>query len=268
MKLEKIFPDLNDDSKYRFHLAKQEPGGTRPIDVLARSKDEWRAWQVYSGTNKQRFIQDKIVSFAQISNSKFLFGGIFNITNRGSEGYQVEPDAEHSELIRRLTIDYSGNNIRSTVFTPKYIFSNSSISSILEHPYQGERFVSFDKINHSFEAMNIIVRNELHDWKVALSSVYGVYLLTDTKTGKHYVGSAYGVSGIWGRWSDYVYGFHGNNKELKELYRMHSKEYFESYFKFTILEVLSASLTPEEVIQRESIWKSKLQTIQFGYNAS
>ena len=68
-------------------------------------------------------------------------------------------------------------------------------------------------------------------------------------TGKHYVGSAYGSNGIWGRWSDYIYGCHGNNKELKELYAIHSREYFKKHFKFTILEVLSSSMIPEEVIK-------------------
>ena len=72
----------------------------------------------------------------------------------------------------------------------------------------------------------------------------------------------------WGRWSDYIHGYHGNNKELKELYAASSREYFEKNFKFTILEVLSKSLVPEEVIQRERLWKQKLQTIKFGYNAS
>jgi len=83
-----------------------------------------------------------------------------------------------------------------------------------------------------------VIKNELNDWKVALSSVYGVYLLTDKNTGKHYVGSAYGSQGsqgIWGRWSDYIYGCHGNNKELKEPYTIQSREYFEEHFKFTIL---------------------------------
>ncbi|PML52081.1 excinuclease ABC subunit C [Vibrio lentus] len=268
MKLELVFSDLNDNSKYRFHLAKQAPSGTRPIDVLARSHDEWAGWQVYRGTKKERFVKNKIVSFAQISGSKFLFGGIFNITCRDSKHYEVELDSKYSELIGRLTIDYKGDNTRGTVFKPDYVFSYSEISSISQHPYQGERFVSYDSVNHSFEIMNIVIRNELNDWKVALSSVFGVYLLTDMNTGKHYVGSAYGTKGIWGRWSDYIYGCHGNNKELKELYAINTREYFEKHFKFTILEVLSSSLTPEEVIKRESLWKSKLQTIEFGYNAS
>ncbi|WP_067522812.1 GIY-YIG nuclease family protein [Endozoicomonas ascidiicola] len=268
MNLELLLSDLNDNSKYRFHLAKQEPGGTRPIDVLARSQEEWGSWQVYRGNNKERFVKDKIASFAQISGSKFLFGGIYRIVGRENEYYDVELENSYSELIGRLVINYKGDNTRGTVFTPDYIFSHTSISSIYEHKYQGEKFISYDRINNSFESIDIIIRNELNDWKVALSNVYGVYLITDTSTGKHYVGSAYGNQGIWGRWSDYIYGFHGNNKELKELYSINSEKYFKDHFKFTILEVLSTSLVPEEVIQRESLWKRKLLTVKFGYNVT
>ncbi|EIV1855841.1 GIY-YIG nuclease family protein [Vibrio vulnificus] len=268
MKLELIFPELNDNSTYRFHLAKQSPSGTRPIDVLARDFDEWTNWQVYRGNKKERFVRDKIISFAQISGSRFLFGGIFNIIGRENSTYEVELDPKYEELIGRLIIDYKGDNTRGTVFSPDYIFTYSTVSSISQHKYQGDRFKSYDEINHSFESMSIVIKNQLNDWKVALSSVYGVYLLTDEETGKHYVGSAYGSQGIWGRWSDYIYGCHGNNKELKELYSIQSREYFEKNFKFTILEVLSTSLVPEEVIKRESLWKRKLLTIKFGYNAS
>ena len=68
-----------DDKRYRFHLAKTEPKGGRPIDALAKSKKEWLGWQVYRGKAKERFIANYIVSFAQISGNKFLFGGVLLI---------------------------------------------------------------------------------------------------------------------------------------------------------------------------------------------
>lgn len=267
MKLQAIFSDLNDDDRIRFHLAKQEPEGTRPIDVLARSQSEWRGWQVYRGSSKERFVKDKIVSFAQISGSKFLFGGVFVIASRDRDEYEVNYSPEYSDLIARLVINYTGDNSRGTVFTPSYIFQRSEIACIYEYKYQGAPFHSYDEINHSYEQLEIVIRNQINDWKVALSSVFGVYLLTDTLTGKHYVGSAYGVDGIWGRWSSYIYGYHGGNKELRELYELHSETYFKKYFKFTILEILPTSKTPDEVIQRESMWKRKLLSIEHGYNA-
>ena len=85
MKLDSLLNDLIDDDQFRFHLAKQEPEGTRPIDVLARSQSEWLGWQVYRGQKKERFVKDKIVSFAQISGTKFLFGGAFGIVSREGE---------------------------------------------------------------------------------------------------------------------------------------------------------------------------------------
>lgn len=40
MKLMDIMSDVGSDKKYRFHLAKTEPKGGRPIDALAMSGDE------------------------------------------------------------------------------------------------------------------------------------------------------------------------------------------------------------------------------------
>ncbi|WP_338206309.1 hypothetical protein, partial [Parageobacillus thermoglucosidasius] len=93
--------------------------------------------------------------------SKFLFGGIFNIISRADPDYKVELDPKYTDLIGRLTIDYRGNNTRGTVFSPEYIFACSTISSVSQHQYQGERFASYDKINHSFESMSIVIKNEL-----------------------------------------------------------------------------------------------------------
>jgi hypothetical protein len=267
MKLDSIFSELNDDNKYRFHLAKQEPEGTRPIDVLARNQDEWLGWQLYRGEKKERFVKDGIVSFAQMSGNKFLFGGIFNITNREGDEYEVEYSDKYKELVGRLVIDYLGDNSRGTVFTPSYIFTYSKISCIYEYKYQGEPFVSYDNINHDFEHLEIIIKNQLNDWRVALSCVFGIYLFTDQKTGKHYVGSASGTNGIWGRWSEYIHVYHGGNKELIDLYELHSEEYFKENFKFTLLEIMPTTKTPDEVIQREEMWKRKLLSVEFGYNS-
>lgn len=161
----------------RFKLAWPNQDNSADIILLA-----------FSGVHGYELTNDAMVSivldFEEISGSKFLFGGIFNITNREGKNYTVELDSQHSELIGRLVIEYKGDNDRGTVFTPDYIFKHTKISSIHQHKYLGERFLSYDRVNHSFESMNIIIRNELNDWKVALGSVYGVYLLTDKKTGK------------------------------------------------------------------------------------
>lgn len=42
----------------------------------------------------------------------------------------------------------------------------------------------------------------------------GVYVIHDTETGEPYVGSAYGDTGIWQRWSNYALTLHGGNVGL------------------------------------------------------
>jgi len=265
MDLVKIMRDF-DDKRYRFHLAKTEPKGGRPIDALAKSKKEWLGWQVYRGKAKERFIANYIVSFAQISGNKFLFGGVFQITSRASKKYKVKYTKQYNDLIGRLVLEYSGNNSRATVFKPSYIYENSQIAGIYEYRFKGEPFISFEEINHGFSAIEIVIKNNLSDWKVALSSVYGIYLISDEKTGKHYVGSAYGEEGIWGRWRTYANSFHGSNEDLMDLFNNKREDYFRDNFKFSILEVISSSATKEDVVKKESLWKSKLFSREHGYN--
>jgi len=261
-----IMDDLCDDGKYRFHLAKTTPEGNRPIDALAKSEETWLGWQVYRGNAKERFTVDKIVSFAQISGNKYLFGGMFNITSRSYERYEVEYSPRYRDLIGRLVIEYLGNNTRATVFRPTYLYENCQINSLYESRFEGEPFTSFEVINHNFNDIEIIINNELSDWKVALSSVSGIYLITDEKTGKHYVGSAYGGNGIWGRWCTYIHSYHGNNDDLVDLFENKSESYFRENFRFSILEVVSSSLPKEEVIKKECLWKEKLFSRKHGYN--
>jgi|GEM_PF-538455 len=68
------------------------------------------------------------------------------------------------------------------------------------------------------ELKDIIATPSLHrDWKVALSATSGIYRIVDTKSGKIYIGSAYGERGLWRRWETYAKTGHGGNKLLKPL---------------------------------------------------
>ncbi|WP_319200071.1 GIY-YIG nuclease family protein [uncultured Ilyobacter sp.] len=267
MKIDLLLTALKDYSNCRIHLAKTA-GGSRPLEVLARNDSGWKNWQKYKGGGRERFPEKHIITFAQISGNKFLFGGIFEITDRSGEEYDVELLDVHKDLIGRLVIEYSGDNKRGTAFTYDYIINNSKICELYPTRYRGEVFDSISVINHEYCSLETIVKNELPDWKTALSKVKGVYLLTDQNTGKHYVGSAYGNDGIWGRWSQYIYNYNGGNKELVQLTCEHGEEYFKNNFKFTVLETVGSSATDEEIIQKESLWKEKLMSKSFGYNAN
>lgn len=88
----------------------------------------------------------------------------------------------------------------------------------------------------------------------------GIYLITDTKTGRRYVGSAYSEHGIWSRWCSYVASGHGGNIELRTLVSDPSLDYCRMNFRFALLEY-RLSRTPDDVIlAREAFWKRILLT--------
>jgi hypothetical protein len=101
-------------------------------------------------------------------------------------------------------------------------------------------------------------------WQQGLGSIAGVYLITDEHSGRHYVGSAYGMSGIWQRWCAYAGTGHGGNVELIEL--LNSYPGRENEFRFTLLEALPTTMPRREVIARENYWKVALGSRRFGLN--
>ena len=102
--------------------------------------------------------------------------------------------------------------------------------------------------------LHTIVHNQsaYKEWYDKLSAVAGVYLITDKRTGKHYVGSASGEQGgIWGRWSEYARTKHGGNKRLIELINA-DPEYCHN-FQYSILEVFPIKKDRQEVLECERL---------------
>ena len=137
------------------------------------------------------------------------------------------------------------------------------VVEILKDVYTGQQFPGFEDINLTFNELKDIIKNEKRDWKSALENIKGVYLLTDERTNKRYVGSAYGNEGIWSRWSCYINTGNGGNKELKKL----EYNYIEDNFNFTLLEYRPFKTDDKSIIKREQFWKEVLLTQgNYGYN--
>ena len=97
------------------------------------------------------------------------------------------------------------------------------------------------------------------DWKAELS-IKGIFLITDTKTGKMYVGKASGLEGFWQRWSDYICDGHGGDVDLKALMDSNGGlEYARENYKFTILEVIESNVE-DDIDARESYWRRVLMS--------
>ena len=175
-------------------------------------------------------------------------------TNTFYELTEVEAFNEYST---RLVIEWGG---AVTAWVQRK--TDKPIVAILP-PSAAREFESFEKTVLPLNELQRIVKNPTSNrtWVQALKSVNGIYVITDTRDGRNYVGSAYGKDGIWGRWSTYVATGHAGNKMLKDLPSM-------EHMQFSILEILSGTSTAADAIDKENLWKLKLGSRMGGYNAN
>ncbi|WP_392887782.1 GIY-YIG nuclease family protein [Pseudomonas migulae] len=164
--------------------------------------------------------------------------------------YDLQPDDSLCDYAGRLVIEW-GPGLRSWVQRAdnqdKKVLEMRRV--VIEPPFPG-----FGSFRWPIRELSSIP----FSWRTALSVVRGVYALTCLKTGRLYVGSAYGADGFWGRWQEYFATGHGGNIGLKALE--------EHDFQVAILEVSSSAAGETEIIAREGEWKEKLLTRRFGLN--
>ena len=274
-KLNDLFQFTKDEiKKYKIHLAAYN-GYEQPLDVFARDREEWKSWNEWRG-GKDDFNREYILGMIPDYHrpGKYVFGGIFKIVKRlddwqeTSIGYEVELTNQFESLIGRLVVDfYRYQGLRGRAFLLESFIDYFSVSEILQKPYEGQDFPGYDNIRIDFPALELIVKNQKIDWRVALENVKGIYLIVDKSNGKKYVGSAYGDYGIWSRWITYVWTGHGYNDELVELISKNGLDYARKNFHFAILELRSMKTDDDTIINRESFWKEVLLTRgNFGYN--
>jgi hypothetical protein len=142
----------------------------------------------------------------------------------------------------------------------------TTVSSILETAFFGDPFPGHDRINHTLADFTVIVSQQRPDWRIALEHMKGVYVIHDQTIGARYVGSAYGDTGIWQRWSTYAETLHGNNVGLRELLAEKGADHFRANMKFALLEFWSMRTDDGHVLERESYWKNVLQARSLGHN--
>ncbi|WP_426736977.1 GIY-YIG nuclease family protein [Plantibacter sp. 2H11-2] len=120
-------------------------------------------------------------------------------------------------------------------------------------------FPGFDELILDYAALQAVMTEPRYaTWQVALSSVIGVYLITDTSDGRQYVGKADGLENIFQRWSSYAANGHGGNVELKRVDAAH--------FQFSLLRVFDPATPTRKIDQAERHFKAALDTRRHGLN--
>jgi hypothetical protein len=276
--VESLFPDLKWDM-VKIHVA-QRAGRTEPIEVFTTDWEHWQngwngSWHVNNCWNR-----DYIFSMIELPRepNRWLFGGIFEVLSckkgrnkKGKEGrvYKVRLHPIGEALIGRLVIHWV-KTARAKGRKPEGMLVDMTVAELLPKPYVGEDFPGHAKINHNYAVLERLWKESKPDWRAALENCHGVYLITDTRTGRRYVGSAYGDDGIWSRWGKYFkFGGHGGNTLIKKLLKPKSKgvKYARENFRLSLLEQASSRDSEQQVIAREGYWKDVLMTRgPFGLN--
>ncbi|MFG1188618.1 GIY-YIG nuclease family protein [Xanthobacter flavus] len=94
-------------------------------------------------------------------------------------------------------------------------------------------------------------------WIERLQEARGVYVITCPRMREHYVGSAVGGEGFYGRWRQHA-RFEGDAVQFR------SRE--PSDYQVTILETAGSATSDAEVLAAEQRWMKKLQSREMGLN--
>ena len=231
--------------------------------------------KTHNPNGRKRFINgDYVLCFVPFDDDEnWLLVNAYKVLDDSKFLIDVDESAlsEVSGYIGRLVVRWERSGTMNIVMRDKEaISSRVTVKTILDEPYYEaeEAFPGYENINLSWHELNYVLKKKT--WKTALENQKGVYLITDVKTNKRYVGSAYGDDMILGRWSDYAKDGHGGNKELRKLVSEQGIDYVKDNFRYSILDIYKSTVDDETIIARESWWKELLLTRNpdFGYNAN
>ena len=178
----------------KIHLASWN-GTEDPLDVYRAGRfEEWQAWQ-----SKQNFGRESVVSLIRMpGKDRWLYAGSFVVAGcrwdpaEEMYKYALERRAKCTEFAGQLVVTFSRPGRQSYLNMESWA-STIMVAEILPQRLSTGPFPGFKDVNISKVELDRIVEQHSESWHAALSSVAGVYLITETITDKLYVGSATGA---------------------------------------------------------------------------
>lgn len=184
--------------------------------------------------------------------------------------FDLRPSTYLAALAGRLVVDWTSPRSWHRRATSAANLPVVEIADRDKVPFPG-----FDRVRLTYAELCEMVQDHRYaDWQVALREVQGIYLITDSSNGKHYVGKADGGERILGRWRNYATDGHGGNVALRELAHASAAEHSHPkpandharHFVFSILRVFGPSTSSSEVNVAEEHYKRALMSREFGLN--
>lgn len=271
--------------KFKFHMSTDFLGLEKsPYDCLIEDAEDWQNLNNYrneKGKSSRLDGYDYLVSFAQYNiygRNFFVFGGVYKVEIAKPKHYEIggynislldnnDPIGEFLNKYRkRLVVKLDENLGINFELTYEAIEKkNIEVFEVFPNIASG-KFNGYQNVSITHKELREIVSNNELSWKLALSSVKAIYVITDIKTGKLYIGSAYGREGLLNRWNKYVTNLTGENKEFEALVKEKGEGYIPNNFKYSILEIFDTKTKDDYILERENYWKNVFETKKFGMN--
>ena len=242
-----------------------------PLDLYKTNPDEVNVtWFLWHDDRRYFNVGQTAVCLLKLRGDQWLLTTIKKITRlldvTDGVGYDAVEVKEYEQYFGRLVVEYH-NPCRTMGRKYENVMDELEVVQILNEQYTGNEFPGYENVRLSYPLLKNIVDRQLPGWVDALRNQKAVYLITDTKTGKMYVGSATSQTGmLLQRWSSYAADGHGGNIELRELVKQRGLDYVKENFQYSILENYNARMDDEYILKRESWWKETLCTRTHGYN--
>lgn len=231
--------------------------------------------------NEKRFHKGELAfCFIPYDNEEWLLVNAFKVIDDSKRLIDVDEEvmSDYKQYFGRLVITWKNRNTRNIRMKSLEHIKKLTVKTILELPYDkiALEFPGYKNVAVSYSELKNKLKNST-EWQSYLKARKGIYLITDVSNGKLYIGSAYGKDGIYGRWKTYMEsGFDKNelengkypNKKFQEIVKKKGIGYIQQNFRYTLLETFTDEISDEDIINRESWWKKRLLTKEFGYNAN
>src|SRR6056297_386668 len=250
------------NTKIRFNKGNEE---YNPIELFKQNNERLYEGHFWNYTNKSYKERQIAIGFINLEDDKWLLFDISKIEKdlnvKHGPGCEYSCLRQYEKYFGRLIIKYK-NKSQNLIRLAETVIEDCEVFEIISDTYEDDLFPGYDNINISWEKLGFVIDKK--DWKAALINQKGVYLITDTLSGKKYVGSAYGDDMLYGRLKNYVETCHGGNRDLKKL----NSDYIKKYFRYSILEIYKSTTDDKLIINREHYWMNVLLTRdkRFGYN--
>lgn len=268
-------------TKVKFNMRAGDGSG-EAWDFLMDDHDHWlrlNQWRTKQTNNKMGGAR-YLLAFAQYypyGSQYFIFGGAFEVREIKPDrfddrGYELTASPLHENYIKRLIIKLD-RTIGRAPYLRHYVGLQQSLLSPEVYELAPDvklgTFPGYQNVRLRHHELQRIIAGDEPSWKDALSSVKGVYVVTDLSSGRLYVGSASGeANGLWQRWSAYAHlkNLTGGNRELEQLRRDLGDAHIVENFQYSILEIFDPKTRADTILARESFWKHALDSRAHGMN--